>query len=57
MQQALIIVAGWLTSMTIAYGVYCFKGNNKGEKIQIMSVRSELRKIDKLNKATKDSMF
>lgn len=56
MQQALIIIAGFLTSNLIAYTVYCIKGSNK-DKIEIMSVRSELRKIYRLNKESKESMF
>jgi hypothetical protein len=57
MQQALIVVGIFLTSNLIAYTVHCVKGANKEDKIEIMSVRSELKKIDRLNKAEKESMF
>jgi hypothetical protein len=57
MQQVLLIVGMFLTSNLIAYSVYCIKGHNNEDKIEIMSVRSELKKIDKLNKADKESMF
>ena len=57
MGQALIVIGGFLTSVTIACLINFIKGNNSEDKIEIMSVRSELKKIDRLNKATKDSMF
>lgn len=57
MQQALIVIGGWLTSVTIAYTVYCIKGNNKDNKIDIMSVRSRIRKIDRINKEDKKVYF
>lgn len=57
MQQALIIAGIFLTSNLIAFTVHCIKGNKGKDKIEIMSVRSELKKIDKLNKADKDSLF
>ena len=57
MQQILILAGGWLASMTIAYTVYCFKGNNKENKIEMMNVRSRVRKIDRLNKESKNSTY
>jgi hypothetical protein len=57
MQQALIVVTGFLVSNLIAYTVYCVKNHNKEDKIEIMSVRSELRKIRKLDEVDKKSMF
>jgi hypothetical protein len=57
MQQALIIAGIFLTSNLIALTIHFIKGNNNEDKIEIMSVRSELRKIDKLNKAQKDSIL
>jgi uracil phosphoribosyltransferase len=57
MQQVLIVLGMFLTSNLIAYTVHCIKNHNKDEKIEIMSVRSELRKIDKINEADKKSMF
>jgi len=57
MQQVLIIAGIFLTSNLIALTVHFIKGNSNEDKIEIMSVRSELRKIDKLNKAQKDSML
>lgn len=56
MQQGLIILGGWLVSITVAYTVHCFK-NKDSDKIKIMSVRSELRKIDRMNKSDKESLF
>ncbi|HBJ1650358.1 TPA: hypothetical protein LA460_000262 [Clostridium botulinum] len=56
MQEGLIILGLFLSSNLIAYMVYCIKSNDT-EKIEIMSVRSELKKIDRLNKADKDSLF
>lgn len=56
MQGALITLGIFLTSNLIAYTAYCVKTNNK-DKIEIMSVRSELKKIERLNKADKDSLF
>jgi hypothetical protein len=57
MSQALIIIAGWLSSITIAYTVYCIKSNNKEEKIEMMNVRSRVKKIERLNKESKNSLF
>lgn len=57
MQQTLIIVAGWLSSITIAYTIYCIKGNNKEDKIEMMNVRSRVRKIERLNKESKQGLF
>jgi hypothetical protein len=57
MQQALIIAGIFLSSNLIAYTVYCIKGINKDDKIEIMSVRSELKKIKKMDEADKKSMF
>jgi hypothetical protein len=57
MQQVLIIAGIFLSSNLVAYTIYCIKGHNKENKIEIMSVRSELKKIDKMNKADKDSLF
>ena len=57
MGQVLVVIGGFLTSVTIACLINFIKGNNSEDKIEIMSVRSELKKIDRLNKATKDSMF
>jgi hypothetical protein len=56
MQQALVIITGFIVSNLVAFTIYTVKGNNK-DKIEIMSVRSELKKIDRLNKAEKDSIF
>jgi len=57
MQQILIIAGIFLTSNLIAYTVYCVKGNSNKDKIEIMNVRSELRKIKKLDEADKKSLF
>jgi hypothetical protein len=57
MEQALIVIAGFLASNVIAFTVYHIKEHNKEDKIEIMSVRSELKKIDKINKESKESMF
>jgi hypothetical protein len=57
MQQFLIVAGMFLGSITTAYIITCVKGINKEDKVEIMSVRSELRKIDKMNKADKDSLF
>jgi hypothetical protein len=57
MQQVLIVAGMFLGSITTAYIITCVKGINKEDKVEIMSVRSELRKIDKMNKADKDSLF
>jgi hypothetical protein len=57
MQQALIIAGIFLSSNLIAYTVYCIKGINNDDKIEIMSVRSELKKIKKMDEADKKSMF
>jgi len=57
MQQALIIAGIFLTSNLIALTVHFIKGNSNEDKIEIMSVRSELKKIEKMNKADKDSLF
>ena len=57
MQQVLMITGIFLTSNLIAFTVLCFKGKNNEDKIEIMSVRSELKKIEKMNKADKDSLF
>lgn len=55
MQQVLIIAGIFLTSNLIAYISYCTKSNTN--KIEIMNVRSRIKKIDKLNKADKESLF
>jgi hypothetical protein len=57
MQQALIIAGIFLTSNLIALTVHFIKGNNNEDKIEIMSVRSELRKIKKMDDANKNSLF
>lgn len=56
MQQGLIILGGWLVSITVAYTVHCFKNKDK-ERIEMMNVRSRIRKIDRLNKADKENLF
>ncbi|MBZ9693396.1 MULTISPECIES: hypothetical protein [unclassified Clostridium] len=56
MKEGLVVLGLFLSSNLIAYMVYCVKSNNT-EKIEIMSVRSELKKIERLNKAEKDSLF
>jgi len=57
MQQALIIAGIFLTSNLIAFTVHCIKGNSNEDKIEIMSVRSELQKIKKMDDASKNSLF
>lgn len=57
MQQGLMILGIFLTSNLIAYTVHCIKGNSSEDKIEIISVRSELRKIKKMDEAYKKSMF
>ena len=58
MQQQILIIAGiFLTSNLIAFTVYCIKRNSNEDKIEIMSVRSELRKIKKLDEADKKSLI
>lgn len=57
MAQALIVLEIFLASNLVAYTVCCFKGVNKENKIEIMSVRSELKKIKRLDDADKKSMF
>lgn len=56
-QQGLMVLGIFLTSNLVAYTVYCIKGVNRENKIEIMSVRSELRKIDRLNKSDKETFF
>lgn len=48
-------IEGWLVTTCVSYGAYCYK--NRGNKIKIMSVRSELRKIRKADEADKKSLF
>jgi hypothetical protein len=57
MQQVFIIAGMFLTSNLIAYTIYCIKGHSKEDKIEIMSVRSELRKIKMMDDANKKSIF
>lgn len=57
MQQGLLILGIFLTSNLIAYTIHCIKGNSNEDKIEIMSVRSELRKIKKLDETDKKSLF
>jgi hypothetical protein len=56
-QQVLIIAGIFLSSNLVAYIAYCIKNKGKSEKIEIMSVRSELKKIKKMDEADKKSMF
>lgn len=55
MNQILTITGIFLTSNLIAYIVYCTKNNT--DKIEIMNVRSRIKKIDRLNKADRESLF
>ena len=55
MDQILMITGIVLTSNLIAYIVYCVKSNT--DKIEIMNVRSRIKKIHRLNRADKDSLF
>lgn len=48
-------IGGWLISTCIVYTGYCLY--NKGNKIKIMSVRSELKKIKRMDDADKKSLF
>lgn len=57
MEQVLMIGGLFLASNVVAFTVYFAKGHNKEDKIEIMSVKSELKKIDKINKESKESMF
>lgn len=57
MQQGLMILGIFLTSNLIAFTVYCIKGNSSQDKIEIMSVRSRIRKIERINKEDKKSLF
>jgi hypothetical protein len=58
MPQQLIMVLGlFLTSNVVAFSIYKIKNRNKEDKIEIMSVRSELKKIRKLDEIDKKSMF
>lgn len=49
------LVEGWLVVTTVAYSVHCAR--NKGDKVRIMSVRSELKQIKRLDDADRKSMF
>jgi hypothetical protein len=57
MPQILSVLEIFLVSNLIAYTVHCIKGHSSKEKIEIMSVRSELRKFKKLDESDKKSIF
>ena len=57
MQQGLMILGIFLTSNLIAYTIHCIKVNSNEDKIEIMSVRSRIRKIERINKEDKKSLF
>jgi len=57
MPQMVIIIGAWAIVSSVGFVIYKYKNRNCSEKIEIMSVRSELKKIDKLNKSERDSMF
>lgn len=57
MGQVLIVIGGFLTSVTVACAIHFIKGNSNKDKIEIMNVRSRVRKIEKMNKESKQSLF
>lgn len=56
MPPYVILIGLWVVTTTVGCVYKHVKGSGK-DKIEIMSVRKELKKIDKLNKAQKDSLF
>lgn len=54
MNECLIMLLGYLACNVVAIGFYMLKDKNK---LEIMDVSSELRKIDKTRKFNKERMF
>ena len=54
MNERLIMLIGYLACNVIAVGFYILKDKNK---LEIMDVSSELRKIDKARKFNKERIF
>lgn len=53
------LVEGWLVTTCVAYTIYCVthKEGKKKQRVKIMSVRNELRRIKRTDDADKKNLF